>query len=238
MTELDKGADPEAMTPAMRAVWGIGNRPRGGRAPSLTIVAIVEAALALADRDGLAACSMPKLAGRLGVATMALYRYVSSKDELCVLMLDAARGQFTPDAHGRTWRQVLVRYADHALAAYTAHPWALDIPTAGFPQTPNLLDWLDYGLSALAVAGLDDQQQLGTMLLLDGHATNTARLARASANNPRRRSEPPATLMSPSRFPALSRLIAAGALRDDDFADYGYRFGLDRILTATENLMP
>ncbi|SRR6266545_7256436 len=45
----------------------------------------------LADADGIAAL-LPRLAARIGVTTNALYRYVSSKDELLVLVRDAGWG--------------------------------------------------------------------------------------------------------------------------------------------------
>src|SRR5438874_1240559 len=56
---------------------------------TLTHPQIAEAAVALADAEGLAAVSMRRLAEQLGVSTMALYRYVANKDELLELMIDA-----------------------------------------------------------------------------------------------------------------------------------------------------
>ena len=53
-------------------------RPRG----SLSREQVVEAALALADREGLEALSMQNLAVRLECGVMTLYGYVDSKEDL------------------------------------------------------------------------------------------------------------------------------------------------------------
>ena len=53
-------------------------RPRG----SLTREQVVEAALALADRDGLEALTMPNLATRLECGVMTIYGYIDSKEDL------------------------------------------------------------------------------------------------------------------------------------------------------------
>ena len=49
---------------------------------SLTREQVVEAALALADRDGLEALTMPNLATRLECGVMTIYGYIDSKEDL------------------------------------------------------------------------------------------------------------------------------------------------------------
>jgi AcrR family transcriptional regulator len=63
--------------------------PRG-RQRSLDRGAIAQAALALIDREGLAALSMRRLAAELDVGTMSLYRYFRDKDELLDAIVDAS----------------------------------------------------------------------------------------------------------------------------------------------------
>ena len=50
---------------------------------------VVRAAIEMADADGLGGLSMRRIATQLGIATMSMYRHVSSRDELVVRMLDA-----------------------------------------------------------------------------------------------------------------------------------------------------
>jgi AcrR family transcriptional regulator len=237
-TAVRGGGAASALPESLRQAWGVTPPPRAGRRPGLTVAQIVDAAVELADADGLAASSMPRVAAHLGVGTMSLYRYVTAKNDLLTLMLDAATGPVPDDAPtAQTWRRVLTYYATCGMDRYQRRPWMLDVPIEGFPQTPHLLSWLELGLATLARAGLAGQQQLGAMLLLDSHVNATARLARAGGQATTRRSEPPVELMDPAGYPALISLINAGALRDDALGDYGFQFGLDRILAGIELLM-
>ena len=83
---------------------------------------------------------MSSVAARLGYTTMSLYRYVSAKDDLIVLMNDEGLG--LPPDHDPIdddWRAGLRRWARAVAAAYGRHPWLLDIPIDGVPITPNNL---------------------------------------------------------------------------------------------------
>jgi hypothetical protein len=44
-------------------------------------------------------------------------------------------------------------------------------------------------------------------------------------------------VIEPSRFPALERAIASGALDDEDDPDREFRFGLERVLDGIELLI-
>jgi TetR/AcrR family tetracycline transcriptional repressor len=93
-------------------------RPRG----SLTREAVVEAALALVDAEGVEALSMPRLARQLDAGVMTLYGYVRSKQELLdalalraiaevrVRDLDASDGRAILLNWGRALRQVLLAH--------------------------------------------------------------------------------------------------------------------------------
>ncbi len=77
--------------PAPSSVW---TRPRPEprrRAPGVD--QYVATALAIADAEGLAAVSMRRVAGDLGSGTATLYRYITNRDELVELMVDAAQGE-------------------------------------------------------------------------------------------------------------------------------------------------
>src|SRR4051794_21061960 len=84
----------ELAMPTKQPAGGAPGR-RSGRVPRNTLsrAGIVDAALALIDAEGLEAVTMPKLAERLGVGTMSLYRHVSDKDDL----IDAAAERVMSD---------------------------------------------------------------------------------------------------------------------------------------------
>ncbi|WP_336083759.1 TetR/AcrR family transcriptional regulator [Nocardia sp. SSK8] len=125
----------------------------------LTRPAIVDAAIALADADGLDAVSMRRIADRLEVGTMSLYRHVANKDELIAEMTDeiAARHPY-PDPAGQdwTWRDRVRIAAEIDWQLYQQHPWVLltfAVPRYSFgPQGLASLAWLVEGLRALEVS--------------------------------------------------------------------------------------
>ena len=73
----------------LKILWGVRERGERGPKPGLTVERIVQAAIELADAEGLEAASMRRVADELGVGAMSLYRYVPGKTELLDLMLDA-----------------------------------------------------------------------------------------------------------------------------------------------------
>ncbi|MDX3003565.1 helix-turn-helix domain containing protein [Kribbella solani] len=115
-------------------------------------IRIVDAALELADADGFAALSMPKLAQKLGLTANAIYRYVRSRDELLVLLADAAWGPAPdlgsteplgggelPRGGGGGWRAGAAGWTRAMVDRCDVHPWLCDLPIRGAPMTPNLL---------------------------------------------------------------------------------------------------
>ena len=148
-------ADDDDLLPApLAALWGRRPIARRGPRPGLTVEQIVAAGIALADADGIDGVSMARVAERLGVTTMALYRYVSSKDELLTLMADAAiGGSRLPDREidrGREWREALEAWCRVQLDLVRAHPWVIGLVSASPAIGPNRVWWLETGLRALA----------------------------------------------------------------------------------------
>ena len=64
---------------------------------------VLRAAVALADEHGVEAITMRRIAGELGVVPMALYKHVSSKDELLDGMVDVVVGEIEPPLPDADW---------------------------------------------------------------------------------------------------------------------------------------
>jgi AcrR family transcriptional regulator len=126
--------------------------------------AIVEAAVELADAEGLEAVSMRRLAEKLGVGTMTPYTYVASKDELLELMRDeVARAMLVPEPLPSEWREGLRQIALHTREAFEAHPWTAEArPRHGVVRL-NLARHIEQ--SANVVAALGVEPRIGTMAL-------------------------------------------------------------------------
>jgi AcrR family transcriptional regulator len=232
-----------AMPPSLELAWGL--RDEGTRGPrrGLSLRRIVDAGIEVAAAEGVGSLSMAKIAKRLGVGTMSLYRYVAAKDELLMLMVDTALGAPPPLPDRGAWRAGLTAWCEGLRAAYRRHPWGLRVPISGPPLGPNNVAWLDRALQALAGTGLSEQAKLSSVLLLSGfvrnEATLTADFAAASAGEQvmpgygRLLSQ----ITDAGTFPALHRAIASGALDDEDDMDLEYRFGLARILDGIGKLV-
>src|SRR5581483_11697538 len=153
------------------AAWGVHHRPGRGPKAALSLDRIVEAAIAVANAEGLDAVSMSRVAGELGSSAMSLYRYLGSKDELLALMQDVAMGlPPEPPADPADWRAGLTEWSVGAVRAYLNAPWTVRIPIPAPPITPNQIRWLEAGLSCMRGTGLREREKLSTILLLSAVA--------------------------------------------------------------------
>ena len=242
-------AEQENNLPAgVAAAWGLRERPHKGPRPGLSLERIVAAAVRVADGEGLAAVSMSRVATELGTAPMSLYRYVTAKDELLALMVDAAYGPppsgplpAGPPADGTSWRAGLSRWAWAMRAGIQRHPWVLRIPIGGLPTLPNEVAWFEEGLRCLQDTGLEENQKASGILLVSGYVRNAASIdadieaaVRASGKTPDEwmssYTRTLTQLADPPRFPALTKFIAAGVFDQADPPDDEFAFGLDRVL--------
>ncbi|MFG2481490.1 TetR/AcrR family transcriptional regulator C-terminal domain-containing protein [Streptomyces virginiae] len=148
--------------------------------PELTLDRIVRAAVEIADAEGLGALSMRGVAARLGVAPMSTYRYVPSKEELILLMADAAYGEESPaDAadttDGADWRARVEVGARTLWRIYREHPWLARVGSLTRPLlVPNLLVHGEWMLGALDGHGLDPTALFDIHVLLYSHVHGLA----------------------------------------------------------------
>jgi AcrR family transcriptional regulator len=137
MTEYAGRGDPRR---SMELLWGAGTPPSRGPKPGLTVAAIAEAAIAVADTEGLAALSMRKVAEKLGKSAMSLYTYVPGKPELLDVMLDTVLGE-DPKTYPLDggWRGAVEAAARDEWAFYQRHPWVLQVSGSRALLGPNEL---------------------------------------------------------------------------------------------------
>lgn len=227
---MDDGFDDD-LPRGIALAWGVAANPQRGPKRELSLEGIVEVAVRIADADGLGAVSMSSVATALGFTTMSLYRYVSAKDDLILLMQEAGMG--VPPliiTEADTWREGLTRWYRAIIAVYAAHPWLLDIPQDSEPNTPNFLAWLDAGLAVLAESPLSQSARVSTLLLINGHSRWAANVLRNQAG-PALPAAALAQLVTPEQFPFLAPAVAAGAFAGGGDA---FEFGLLRILDGLE----
>jgi AcrR family transcriptional regulator len=208
----------------------------------LSIDRIVAAAITVARGEGFPAVSMTRVAGELGTSVMSLYRYVGSKDELAVLMMEAATSEPPVSrTDGEAWRTAIERWAHAMFAMFGAEPWFLQVPIAAPPATPRQLAWMETGLAALDGTVLPEAEKLSLLLLVNGYIRQEALLRGQMTEAARahgRTTDVVITefsglmrhLVRADRFPLLRRAIDAGAMDSPHDPDGGFAFGLARIL--------
>ncbi|MFD6953550.1 TetR family transcriptional regulator [Nocardiopsis sp. TSRI0078] len=208
-------------------MWGLRqSEPRRGPKPRLSRDAVVAAAVALADAEGLEAVSMQGVAKELGFTTMSLYRYVESKEDLLVLMNDAAMDTAPPGpCGGRDWRAGVEAWVHGVLTMYGRHPWAVYLPQNGPPSGPNGLRWMEAGLREIVRSGLDPRRSVQILTML---STTLREMFRMNVDMERAARAAGATVADTMRgyaaglgravteehFPTVARLLREDVLED------------------------
>jgi TetR/AcrR family transcriptional regulator, tetracycline repressor protein len=123
---------------------------------TLTRDRVLATALAVGDADGLAAVSLRRIAGELGVTPMSVYNYVESKDALLDEIADRVYGQVElPDPSEVDWWDGLAAIAHSTRSAFVAHPVAAAVVGQRAVSGPNTLRILEAILALLQRAGFD-----------------------------------------------------------------------------------
>ena len=129
---------------------------------------ILDTAIQLVDQGGLHHLNMRRLGTACGVEAMALYRYVSGRDDLLNGIVDRMMETLHAD-HLRTrdaedgWQDFMVRVADNVRKAAHAHPQLFPLIATNPPREPwvrpplRSLRWLDTFLDTLIAHDFDDE---------------------------------------------------------------------------------
>ena len=146
--------------------------PSGRRAPH-SRSDIAQAAIAVADAEGLDAVSMRRVARELGLGTMSLYHYVRGKDELIDLMSDGILGgQLVDEAQLRQgWRPALRAIAVATRRNFERHPWILGAmqPRPRAVPGPSSLRHFDQSVGAVADLDVDLKTRMEIVALIDDY---------------------------------------------------------------------
>ena len=244
-----QGAPSPPLPPGLDLLWGRRGRGQRGPKPGLSVNAIVAAAIAIADAEGLEAVSMAHVADQLGFTTMSLYRHVTSKEELLQLMWNgSAQGAEELVITGDDWRARLRMWATVQREMMDRHPWITQMPMAAPPMAPNSLTFVERGLEAMDDSGLADADKLRIIGLISSYTLSEGRMAHDAARAARQ-AQAAATGTEPlpawtweglvrevadeQTYPRLHRLAWSASIGDDPTGfdeQEEFLFGLDRIL--------
>lgn len=236
--------DPE-LRRRSQLLWEDRSQPTRGPKAGFTPEDVVQIAVQIADEEGLAAVTMNAVATRLGLTTMAIYRYFPNKDALLDAIVDAGMGRppVSSDPNA-SWRDRVAEWAQAKRAMLCARPWLAELPFVAAPHGPNWLNWLEALLDPLWSTGLRPAD-LGEMIsVIDGYtrgASDTAiSLARARARGISVEQWAAAVgadlgrAIGDPRFPRFAALLAAPSDGRPRMMDESFEFGLQRVLDGIE----
>jgi AcrR family transcriptional regulator len=215
--------------------------PRAERLP-LTRERIVAAALDLLDADGLEALTMRRLADRLGVGAMSLYRHVEDRDELLDLVVEGILSETEIPAPTGSWRLDLASIARATRAGLLRHRSAAVLVTTRLGLGRGGLAALERTLAVLRGAGFDDatavaaNRALGN-LVAGAVLYEAAGLAGAQGAARERRRDEGRALMAGLPADVYPNLHAAADALFSVTADEAFEAGLGALLDGFEGLL-
>lgn len=234
------------MRRTLELLWRRGEPTRPGPKPTLTVDGIVQKAIEIADREGVAALAMRRVAVELGVGTASLYTYVPGRAELIALMLDAVAGD-DPEPHtiAGDWRERVLSWARADWEGFHRHPWVLQVVTGRIVPGPGLLRWYDSALRVFADTGLSERDKISVIETVNGYVRGLAWASVPEAGSgradpeaelawQRRRTETMAEFVDLSELPALTRVFQAGV---EPMSASTFESGMERILDGIQALI-
>lgn len=133
----------------------------------LTRESVLDAAVVMADAEGLSRLTMRRLAGELGVEAMSLYHHVANKDALLDGMVDRVYAEVVlPDASG-DWRVELRRRSLSVREVLGRHPWALPLMESRRTPGPATLAYHDANIACLRAGGFSPRHVAHAYAVVD-----------------------------------------------------------------------
>ncbi|GAA1461391.1 TetR/AcrR family transcriptional regulator [Williamsia maris] len=220
---------------------------RRGPRQRLTVDEVVNAAVELADREGLAGLSVRAVSSALGVRPMSFYTYVPSKEVLTTLMVDAVAAEDPPSVSGEPLRARLIGMTESIRDELVRHPWLLEISTWRQVTGPHRLRRYERQLGLLVDSGLSDIDCDRVISMLTAFAVGNARetIDARRATVETRLTDAQwwdivgpelADVMPEEGFPLAGRVGAlVGELHQAPGDPHGtFDFGLERLLDGVE----
>jgi AcrR family transcriptional regulator len=171
----------DAMERRQDVIWLRPEQAAVGRPAERSRAEITGAAMRLADREGLDALSMRRLAAELGTGAASLYRYVATREDLLDLMTDETATEFALPPPSGDWQADLLGVARQARDIMRRHPWlpalAITRPVLG----PHGADLLEHVLDILAGHPAEPARKLEAFALLNALTALFAQNEQATA---------------------------------------------------------
>jgi len=190
-------------------IWMRPEHAATGRPAQRSRAEITAAAVTIADREGLDAVSMRRVATELGTGAASLYRYVDNREDLLDLMIDATGCEYVFAAPTGDWLADLLDIGDQARAIMRRHPWLPSLLITKSVLGPNGLVLLEHVLKALAAHPASLAAKLEAFAILN---TTTALFVQNELGGGSARQQRNAAYLNHAlatgRYPRLAELLA------------------------------
>jgi len=210
MAHEHSGSGDISRSLALMWEFDLGHKSRGPK-PKLSLDAIIDAAVEIADAEGLDALSMRRIGQELGVGTMSLYRYVPGKEELLDLMLERVNAPGENEHLGDDWRTAMQTLGRSLWTLYTTHTWLPLVDQTRPLLGPNALRGMDIAVAALEGIGLSGKEQVAVISAIESFAVSAARNHNGAALAEQ------ATGVSHEEFWAAQEPVLSKAMQSGDY---------------------
>jgi AcrR family transcriptional regulator len=210
---------------------------------------VLQAAVALADRDGFESCTMRKLADELGAGAMSLYHYVPSKEELLDGMVDIVFSEIELPTTDIDWKTAMRRRAISTREVLNRHRWAVGLMESRMTPGPASLRLHNAVLGCLREAGFSIEMTIQAYSVQDAYiygfalqekglpfetAEESAAVAEEQVRQFAELAEEREFGALAEEFPYLAEVVAGHVAKVGYDFTAAFEYGLDLILDALE----
>jgi AcrR family transcriptional regulator len=199
---------------------------------------VLKAAVAFADKHGIASVSMRRLGETLGVEAMSLYNHVANKDELLDDMVDVVFAEIGLPSGAEDWRMAMRERALSARQVLSQHRWAIGLMESRGALGSATLRHHDAVIGCLRHAGFSIEMAAHAFAVLDsyiyGFALQEANLPFDTAAETSEVANRILARLPADEYPHLAELATFHLRQPGDDYGHEYEFGLDLILDSLE----
>ncbi|MDP8927010.1 MAG: TetR/AcrR family transcriptional regulator [Actinomycetota bacterium] len=200
---------------------------------------VLTAAIQVADRGGVQAVTMRRVAQELGVEAMSLYHHVPNKDAILDGVVDLVFYAIElPDSENDDWRGAIRARARSARAVLSQHRWALGLMDSRRHPGPATLRHHDAVLGVLRKAGFTLPMAAHAVSIIDsyigGFVLQEANLPVKTPDDLQDVATGILEHLPADELPYLTEMIIDHALQPGYDHSGEFSYGLELILDALE----
>ena len=209
------------------------------RRPRLNRARVLQAALELADEEGIEVLTMRDLGKRLGVKAMSLYNHVAGKEDLLDGILGLVVGEIELPPPDLPWGAAIRRCAVSAYETMLRHPWSCKLVMIPPTRTArsSRMRYIEALLRTFREAGFSPDLTYRAYHAVDSHVLGFTmwEVGHAAADITPELAEQLMVLVSTGEYPNLLA-HAQQHMSDDNEIRNEFEFALDLILEGLRRL--